>query len=200
MKRVLWFLIGILLSTPLLAYGQTVTVDPTVNRFQWTQPQGASDGSQDPDTFTMTCGTVIKTGLGPYVSGTSTYSTLVGSVISAPGTYPCTVKAVNIAGESAPSNTVTILIPAMYQLTVSKKGQGTITSNVGGINCGSVCNASYTSGTVVTLTAVAASGYTFKGWSGACSGTGACSVTMTDVKSVTAQWIGRPLSPSLTVP
>ena len=36
----------------------------------------------------------------------------------------------------------------------------------------------YTSGTVVAVTATPASGYTFSSWSGACSGTGACSVTM----------------------
>jgi endoglucanase len=38
----------------------------------------------------------------------------------------------------------------------------------------------------VTLTAVAASGSTFAGWSGACSGTGTCTASMTAARNVTA--------------
>ncbi len=74
-------------------------------------------------------------------------------------------------------------------------GNGSVTSSVGGINCsitaGSVsgnCSASFNSGTSVTLTASPVSGHTFAGWSGACSGIGACQVTMTQVQSVTASF------------
>ncbi len=75
-----------------------------------------------------------------------------------------------------------------FALTVGKAGtgSGTVTSNTGGINCGSTCSASYNSGTNVTLTASAASGSTFAGWSGACSGTGTCALTMSQARSVTA--------------
>jgi YD repeat-containing protein len=75
-----------------------------------------------------------------------------------------------------------------YTLTVSKSGtgSGTVTSNPAGINCGNDCNKAYNPGTSVTLTARAASGSTFAGWSGACSGTGDCVVTMDSNKSVTA--------------
>ena len=59
-------------------------------------------------------------------------------------------------------------------------------SNVAGINCGSSCSATYNSGTSVTLTATAGGGYVFSGWSGVCSGTGSCVVTMTQARSVTA--------------
>ncbi|MBK9246384.1 MAG: hypothetical protein IPM30_16385 [Burkholderiales bacterium] len=38
----------------------------------------------------------------------------------------------------------------------------------------------------MTLTAAAATGSTFAGWSGACSGTGTCTVSMTAARSVTA--------------
>ena len=58
-------------------------------------------------------------------------------------------------------------------------GTGTVTSSPSGINCGSTCSATYSSGTSVTLTAAAASGSTFAGWSGACTGTGTCTVSMT---------------------
>jgi hypothetical protein len=78
--------------------------------------------------------------------------------------------------------------PPTFALTVGKagSGSGTVTSSPAGINCGSDCGESYASGTSVTLTASASGGSTFAGWSGACSGTGACSVAMTVARSVTA--------------
>lgn len=78
-----------------------------------------------------------------------------------------------------------------YTLTVSKTGtgaaNGTVTSNVGGISCGSTCAAGYANNTVVTLTASVPGGSTFAGWSGGgCSGTGTCVSTMTSARSITA--------------
>jgi hypothetical protein len=74
----------------------------------------------------------------------------------------------------------------VYTLTISKQGNGTVTSNPAGISCGSTCSSSFNSGQSVTLTASAALGSTFAGWSGACSGTGTCTVSMTEARSVTA--------------
>jgi glucuronoarabinoxylan endo-1,4-beta-xylanase len=74
-----------------------------------------------------------------------------------------------------------------YTLSVTRSGSGSGTVAGGAINCGSTCSASnLASGTTVTLTATAASGSTFSGWSGACTGTGACVVTMTANQAVTA--------------
>ena len=52
-----------------------------------------------------------------------------------------------------------------YILSVSVSGSGTVSSSPSGIDCGSSCSASYADGTSVTLTAAAASGYSFAGWS-----------------------------------
>ena len=90
-----------------------------------------------------------------------------------------------------------------FALTVAKagSGNGTVTSTPAGINCGSDCSEAYTANTVVTLKAVADSGSTFAGWSGACTGASSCVVTMTAAKSVTATF--NPVStnfPDLVVP
>lgn len=65
-------------------------------------------------------------------------------------------------------------------------GSGTVTSSPAGISCGGECAAEFEAGKVVTLAPVAAAGSEFTGWSGACSGTGACQVTMSEARSVTA--------------
>ena len=77
--------------------------------------------------------------------------------------------------------------PTLYSLTVNKDGSGTVTSDPAGIDCGATCSYDFNKNTFVTLTAVPAIDFIFTGWSGAgCSGAGACVVTMTAAKSVTA--------------
>ena len=65
-------------------------------------------------------------------------------------------------------------------------GSGVVVGSVAGIDCGFDCVGSYPHGTVVTATATASTGATFAGWSGACSGSGDCVVTMDGAKAVTA--------------
>jgi hypothetical protein len=67
-------------------------------------------------------------------------------------------------------------------------GSGVVTSDPAGINCGAICLAGFAVNTPVTLTAVADTNSLFTGWSGACSGTGTCVVTMDSVKQVTATY------------
>jgi uncharacterized repeat protein (TIGR01451 family) len=88
-------------------------------------------------------------------------------------------------------------IQAFFRSTLfvvrSGTGTGTVTSNPSGINCGTDCNEPYPGGTAVTLSAVAAAGSVFSGWSGSgCSGTGTCVVTMTTSTFVSATFTLSP--------
>jgi hypothetical protein len=77
-------------------------------------------------------------------------------------------------------------------LSVSVTGSGEVSG--GGISCGNgstVCSASETIGSTVTLTATPSSAATFSNWGGACSGAKpTCSVTMSANRSVTATFSG----------
>jgi len=68
-----------------------------------------------------------------------------------------------------------------------------ISSNPAGINCGQACSANFASGTQVMLTAAPMGSSFFAGWSGACSGTGACKVTLTTNASVIATFSASPV-------
>ena len=102
----------------------------------------------------------------------------------------------NSSSDTTAANPQTISpAPGDYTLTVSKSGSGSVASSPSGINCGSSCSASYASGTSVTLTASAATGYSFAGWSGACSGSNAsCTVSMTQARSVSATFAQNSVS------
>ncbi len=91
--------------------------------------------------------------------------------------------------------------PTPQTLTVSKAGTGagTVTSSPGGISCGSDCSEAFNQGTGVTLSQSAAAGSAFAGWSGACSGTGGCTVTMDQARSVTATFTAVTPQQTLTV-
>ena len=73
-------------------------------------------------------------------------------------------------------------------VTVSGNGKGTVTSNPAGLSCNSgTCNASFNTGSTITLTAIPEASSVFGGWSGtACSGTGDCTVTMDTDKGIGA--------------
>ena len=102
------------------------------------------------------------------------------------GKNECTIDPV-VAGEVYEVLvTFTRVQPSQFALTVGVSGQGRVTSNPAGVDCGPTCSRSFQSATVVKLTATPVPGWTFAGWGGACAGAGECSVTMTAPLSVTA--------------
>jgi uncharacterized repeat protein (TIGR02543 family) len=84
---------------------------------------------------------------------------------------------------------------ATYSLTVTvspSAGGDVVSTTDNNINCGPTCIAMYAFNATVSLTATARLGYVFSGWSGACAGSTACSVTMTANKTVTASFTTIP--------
>jgi DNA-binding beta-propeller fold protein YncE len=81
--------------------------------------------------------------------------------------------------------------PALARLAVATAGTGagTVSSVPAGIWCPTDCRQGYSSGAVVRLEARAASGSAFAGWSGACTGTGPCDVSMSGDRGVTAAFV-----------
>jgi List-Bact-rpt repeat protein len=133
-------------------------------------------------TYTYPGGTVVTLAATP-ASG----STFIGwSSGGCSGTDPCA-----LAGNGTVTVTATFaaLATSTYTLTVNKQGPGTVSSSPGGISCGSLCSASYSDGTVITLTAVPGNNATFTGWNGGgCSGASTCKVTLKANTSVTASF------------
>lgn len=75
----------------------------------------------------------------------------------------------DIVGGQPPMVTL-LVIPPQVTVTRAGPGAGMVTSNPPGINCGSSCTSSFRA-TPLTLTATAAAGSTFAGWSGSCVAT-----------------------------
>jgi Divergent InlB B-repeat domain/PASTA domain len=112
------------------------------------------------------------------------------------GTGPCTLT---MSADRAATATFEIadqmppvLVPPVVEsdktLTIARagRGTGTVTSSPAGISCGAVCAQTFAHSTSVTLAAAASARSRFAGWSGACSGTGSCTVSLSEARSVTA--------------
>jgi Divergent InlB B-repeat domain len=116
----------------------------------------------------------------------SRFTTWGGSCTEAGTSNVCTVtmtgpKSVTAGFDTAPPP------PPMFTLTASKIGTGTgYVGGAGGIDCGPTCSASLQAGTAFSLVAVPDDGSTFGGWSGPCTGTGPCALTVDADTTVTA--------------
>ena len=142
----------------------------------------------------------------PFASGTqvtltaapTTGSTFTGWGAPCSGTGTCVVT---LTAATTVTATFT-LSTTNFALTVTEAGTGTgtVMSTPAGIACQPTCIANFASGQVVALSATAAAGSTFAGWSGAgCSGTAGCSVTMTAAQAVTATFTKSATNVALTV-
>lgn len=98
------------------------------------------------------------------------------------GSSTCTL---NLTGNRTAS--ASFVTGKELRVSLTGTGAGSVVSEPAGIDCGAQCVRSYLTGTAVQLTASAARGSTFIGWSGGgCSGTGPCTVVLTSAVDVQA--------------
>lgn len=85
-------------------------------------------------------------------------------------------------------NAVRTIGNQLLSVSVNDLAGGTVTSSVGGINCGAICRATLPPGTPVGLSATANRGFAFSGFGGACTGS-SCALTLEGgTKAVTASF------------
>jgi hypothetical protein len=106
------------------------------------------------------------------------------------------------ATTTPPAHPVTLVTPVTHALNVVLvgSGRGTVTFSQVGLTCPSTCAVAAAANGVYTGTASAATGSRFTGWSGACTGTGPCVVTLVDDATVTATFGALPPVPSIARP
>ncbi|MDJ0755910.1 MAG: Calx-beta domain-containing protein [Ardenticatenaceae bacterium] len=103
-----------------------------------------------------------------------------------PGTYTITAVMTDTLNSVYTDTIQVTLVGNLMFTTVDGSGIGTVNSDPTGISCGTACMATWPTGSVITLTAVPDISSHFAGWSGACSGTGSCVVTLNSTERVTA--------------
>jgi Divergent InlB B-repeat domain/PASTA domain len=89
------------------------------------------------------------------------------------------------------------LVPETLAVSKTGGGSGSVTSSPAGISCGTSCSHDFDYGTSVALGVSAAKGSSFHGWSGECSGTSDCVLTMTAASSVEASFVKDCVVPKL---
>jgi len=188
----------------------TVTAIPAAN-YVFTGWSGNLSGTTNPTTLTMNSNKAIAAtfartySLTTAVSGSGTVSPASGTYRSGvvvtltatpasgwtfagwSGDLTGTANPTTVTMNANKSVTATFTQPNQnYTFTTSVSGSGTITPASG---------SSYPGGTVITVTATPASGWSFSGWSGALSGTAnPATLTMNANKSVTATFTYEPWS------
>jgi Divergent InlB B-repeat domain len=164
-------------------------------QLSWVDNSGG-EGSFRIERKTGTDGTYAEVALeGPSITTYADTTVVDGT------TYCYRVQAYDAGGVSGYSNEACGSTATGLTLTVSVSGtgKGTVSSTPTGISCGTDCTETYGSGLLVTLSAAAASGSTFGGWSGGgCAGTGTCTLTGNTPVTVGATFAAAPASASYT--
>ncbi len=166
-----------------------VTYDLSVAR------TGAGSGQVSSSPAGISCGATCTASFDANTSVTLTAAASAGSVFvgwngaCSGSASTCTVLMSQTQAVSAVFEPQTLV-----SLTVTKAGTGTgtVTSSPSGISCGSDCSESYATGALVTLSAKAAVGSKFTGWSAGCTVSGnSCTVAMNQARAVTATFTKR---------
>jgi Tol biopolymer transport system component len=168
--------------------GVTATFDPVYHQLT-VFPAGDGSGSVTSDVGGIDCGLTCSVPVRQPTVLTLTVAEAPGSIFTGwSGDCAGTQATCQLTMDGDHSATATFM--SLFQLDVNRAGlgAGSISADIGAIDCGATCSDIYTSGTAVTLTASPDANSTFTGWSGdaTCPGTGTCQVTMSQARTVTA--------------
>jgi hypothetical protein len=159
--------------------------------------QGDGSGTVTSDPGGLSCGSTCAKDFAPGTQVTLTATAAAGSTFTGwSGDCAGATATCQLPMDSDHSATATFVQNPVLTVATAGSGNGSVTSDPSGIDCGSTCSHDFGPGTQVTLTAAAAAGSAFTGWSGDCSGTSTtCQVTMSAARSATATFAASPPPP-----
>ncbi len=167
-------------ALPPLAFGLHAVVSG--NGTVTSAPSGISCGSECSKAFSANAVVTLSAvaGAGSAFAGWSGACSGTSAVCAVTMTGARTVGATFVSG-------------GQYTLSVGSGAGGIVTTVPGAIDCGTRCIAGFAAGAEVSVVAHPDHGYRFAGWSGACSGTSTCDLTMNAGKAVQATF--APVAP-----
>jgi alpha-tubulin suppressor-like RCC1 family protein len=118
-----------------------------------------------------------------------------GGDVSTAGRHVVYGASIDAAGNAGSPTSFSFRIGHTLTVSVTDAGSGgsRVTSAPAGISCPTTCSKDFTESNV-TLTATPGPGLVFSGWSGACSGTGGCTVSMIQDQGVVARFSAAPVN------
>jgi hypothetical protein len=124
------------------------------------------------------------------------FSNWTGSSVANPNSAATTIT---MNGPSAITANFTVQSGTKYlfNVAIAPASSGAVTTTINGLpfSCSTTCSSQVTSGTVLTLTATPATGFTFGGWAGCPSASGnTCTLTVSSSVSIGASFNGNSFS------
>jgi alpha-tubulin suppressor-like RCC1 family protein len=168
-----------------LGEGHTCALMPDSTVRCWGEGDLGEFGSGT-NTNSLTPVTMHGTGMTWTTSNAGVATVGESGLVTGVGRGAATITATDAFGNTG-STTVTVRQMLTLVTIHQGDGAGTVTSNPGGINCGTACSAQFVSDSPVVLGASPAANSLFTGWTGCDSVSGStCTVSMANATSVTA--------------
>jgi len=179
-------------NVPSSRRGIYAVIDPLLDSAQWHHLACVYNAHLNVDIYVD--GVKMATQWNNGTGDTIQYSSTPGKIGSGYDNFPFngSIDDIRVYNRALSESEIHELYVGDFNLKIVKSGagSGTVTSDPSGINCGAVCSAAFVKSGAVTLTATPGINSIFTGWSGGgCSGTGACTVTMSNDITVTSTFV-----------